>query len=280
MMDYIVNKDNINYHLYLVENKYIYNIENLESFLPTKIFYYILKELSQFNQNDYETAILTIDDQFNFTITNIDDLNKNHPIHLYAKDMLNNGLDRFIYDIKSNFSSVGMSSSMVPHEPDDVLIQSVTDLLNYIIRLTADDTEHFIKCLDSTDILIFPFYIHKQNLSFSFKSNPYNMLFVVDNKTIDYNDITNKYYNIYLKEKYHNEQLIEALYLLENITNKKLSDYSNIEGHLKNIINNRIDSNTIEYETKLIKMIVSIIIYFVRSQINEIVDKTSKYTTN
>lgn len=74
--------------------------------------------------------------------------------------------------------------------------------------------------------------------------------------------------------------MIEALYLLENITNKKLSDYSNIEEHLKNIINNRIDSNTIEYETKLIKMIVSIIIYFVRSHINEIVDKTSKYTTN
>lgn len=279
-MDYIVNKDNINYHLYLVENKYIYNIENLESFLPTKIFYYILKELSHFNHNDYKMTILTIDDHFNFMITNIDDINKNHPVHLYAKDMLNNGLDRFIYDIKSNFSNVGMSSLIVSHEPGDVLIQSVTDLLNYIITLTPDDTEHFIKCLDSTDILIFPFYIHKQNLSFGFKLNLYNMLFMAYNKTIDDNDITNKYYNIYLKEKYHNEQLIESLYLLENITNKKLSDYSNIEEHLKNIINNNIDGNTIEYETKLIEMIVSIIIKFVLSQINEIVDKTSKYTTN
>lgn len=277
-MDYIVNKDNINYHLYLVENKYIYNIKNLEEFLPTKIFYYILRQIANFNQTNYEIAILTVDDHFNFTIESVDDLDKNHPVHSYAKDMLNNGLDRFIYDIKSNTSAVEMNISKYCQRHNDILIYSITDLLEYIIGLNTNDRKIFLEYLDQTDILIFPFYINKSNLSFTIKSNIYDVLFIDDNKMFDYYDIKNKYYNIYLKDNYYNEQLIESLYLLEKLTNNVISDYSFIENDLKNIINNNIDSNIIVYETKAIKKIISIIIDFVQSQISEINDKTSKYT--
>lgn len=278
MTDYVVNKDNINYHLYLLENKYIYNIKNLEEFLPTKIFYYILRQIANFNHTDYEMAILTVDDHFNFTIDSIADLDKNHLVHLYAKDMLNNGLDRFIYDIKSNTLDVEMNISKDCQKQDDILIYSTTDLLEYIMSLNTNDRKIFLEYLDQTDILTFPFYINKSNLSFTVKPNIYDVLFIDDNKTFDYYDIENKYYNIYLKDKYYNEQLIESLYLLEKLTNKTISDYYFIENDLKNIINNNVDSNIIVYETKIIKKIISIIIDFVQSQINEINDKTSKYT--
>lgn len=279
-MDYIVNKDNINYHLYLVENKYIYNIKILEEFLPTKIFYYILRQIANFNQTDYEIAILTVDDSFNFTIESIEDLDKNHPVHFYAKEMLNNGLDRFIYDIKSNTLAVEMNLSKNCKKQNDILIYSITDLLEYIIGLNINDRKIFLEYLNQIDILIFPFYINKSNLSFTVKSNIYDVLFIDDNKTFNYYDIKNKYYNIYLKDKYYNNQLIESLYLLEKLTNKFISDYSFIENDLKNIISNNIDSNIIAYETKIIKKIIPIIIDFVQSQISEINDKTSKYKTH
>lgn len=269
--EYNITKDGTRYHLYLIENKYIYNLEHLNYLIPNYMFQHVITLIGSQLDKLADTVILTVTDFYDIKLENADDLKEDHPVNLYAADMINNGLERFVYDVKSNEKMKPSDFNFNSYEDEQTTyISNVSDLINYALKL--QNKSDFLDFLSSLTYFSFPFSIGYSNGKFryvsvfSMNSGSFLNWSIKTDLVNEFKKSTNKSFKQYIAYKYYNYYLAEVIYLTEKIS-KTISKDS--EEKINTIIKLGRSSSNLNIE-KLFELECDVIIELIVNLINDI----------
>lgn len=272
--EYNITKDGTRYHLYLIENKYIYNLEHLNYLIPNYMFQYVINLIGSQLDNLSDTVILTVTDFYDIKLESIDELSEDHPVNYYADDMINKGLKRFIYDVKSNEKLKPSDFNFNNYEDEQTTyISSVSDLIHYAINLENKSVEHdFMEFLSSLNYFSFPFSIGYSSGKFryisvfSMNSGSFLNWSIKTDLINEFKKSNNKTFKQYIAYKYYNYYLAEIIYLTEKISKNIPKDS---EDEINTIIKLGRSSSNLNIE-KLFDLECKVIIALVINLINTI----------